>query len=229
MSFAKITFTILDKDAVNADRGLPKVLTAMFNPAKYTFNKAAQYAEINIPGLDSPILQYVRGQNERLSLELFFDTTTSVVGGGLNDRVQDVNTFVLPFYQLVKLQPKTHAPPRVQIAWGGKHWFKKAVIDSIQREYTLFNPQGVPVRATLTLAVREYLTLEDQLTDIKRASPDFTKRREVKRGDTLSLIAFQEYQDAAQWRLIAEFNNLDNPRHIAPGMVLRIPPLDTGR
>jgi hypothetical protein len=228
MAFAKITFKILDRDAIDAERGLTEELTAMFNPAKYTFNKAAQYAEINIPGLDSPILQYVRGQNERLSLELFFDTTTLVPNGGLNDRVRNVDELTKPFYQLVKLQPKTHAPPRVQVTWGGD-WFFKAVVDSVQREYTLFNPQGVPVRATLTLALREYLTLQDQVSGVKRASPDFTKRREVMRGDTLSLIAFEEYQDAAQWRLIAEFNELDNPLAIAPGMVLRIPPLDTGR
>ncbi len=228
MSFAKITFKILDEDAIDAERGLTPELTAMFNPAKYTFNKAAQYAEINIPGLDSPILQYVRGQNERLSLELFFDTTTLAPGGGLNDHAQDVTALIKPFYQLVKLQPKTHAPPRVQVSWGGD-WFFKAVVDSVQREYTLFNPQGVPVRATLTLALREYLNLQDQISDVKRASPDFTKRYPVKLNDTLRGIAFKEYKDATQWRLIAEFNNLDNPRHIAPGMVLRIPPLDTGR
>ena len=71
MALAKITFKIIEKDkaAIDPLRGLPAVLEAAYNPAKYTLNKAAQYAEINIPGLDSPILQYVRGQNEKLSLE----------------------------------------------------------------------------------------------------------------------------------------------------------------
>ena len=37
--------------------------------------KGAQIAEIAIPGIDSPILQFVRGQTQTLTLELFFDTT----------------------------------------------------------------------------------------------------------------------------------------------------------
>ena len=37
--------------------------------------KGAQIAEIAIPGIDAPILQFVRGQTQTLALELFFDTT----------------------------------------------------------------------------------------------------------------------------------------------------------
>lgn len=230
MSLAKITFKIIEKDkaAVNALRGLPAVLEAAYNPAKYTLNKAAQYAEINIPGLDSPILQYVRGQNEKLSLELFFDTTTKRPDGGMDDDVEDVTTLTGPFYQLVKLQPKTHAPPRVQVSWG-EGLFMQAVVESVQQEFSLFNAQGVPVRATLTLSLREYLSLEEQISGVKKESSTYTKRRPVLITDTLSLIAYEEYNDAAQWKLIAEFNNLDNPRRIPPGTILEIPPLDAGR
>ncbi len=230
MALAKITFKVIEKDkaAVDELNGRPAVLEAAYNPAKYTLNKAAQYAEINIPGLDSPILQYVRGQNEKLSLELFFDTTTHRPDGGLDDDVEDVTTLTGPFYQLVKLQPKTHAPPRVQVSWGAG-LFMQAVVESVQQEFSLFNAQGVPVRATLTLSLREYLSLEDQISGVKKESSTFTKRRAFQSTDTLSLIAYEEYNDAAQWKLIAEFNKLDNPRRIAPGTILEIPPLDTGR
>jgi len=46
-----------------------------FNPTEYTLSKGAQIAEIPVPGLDQPILQFVRGQTETMSLDLFFDTT----------------------------------------------------------------------------------------------------------------------------------------------------------
>ena len=50
------------------------------------------------------------------------------------------------------------------------------------------------------------------------------KRRMVKQGDTLDWIAFEEYGDAAMWRLIAETNDLDNPKILRPGQILSISP-----
>jgi nucleoid-associated protein YgaU len=104
----------------------------------------------------------------------------------------------------------------VQVSWG-EGLFMQAVVESVQQEFSLFNAQGVPVRATLTLSLREYLSLEEQISGVKKESSTYTKRRPVLITDTLSLIAYEEYNDAAQWKLIAEFNNLE------------IPPLDAGR
>ncbi|MGB5059444.1 MAG: hypothetical protein WBO48_12150, partial [Candidatus Promineifilaceae bacterium] len=57
-------------------------LTVSYNPTEITFNKGVQYAEIGIPGLDTPIQQFVRGQTETLTFDLFFDTTESGMGTG---------------------------------------------------------------------------------------------------------------------------------------------------
>src|SRR5882757_1175920 len=100
-----------------ADRGpnLPPVIPVQFNPAEYTLAKGAQIAEIAIPGIDSPILQFVRGQNEKLTLELYFDTT----GEGMSERpVHDVTELTKPVAELVKIQGNTHAPPRIRFVWG---------------------------------------------------------------------------------------------------------------
>ena len=37
---------------------------------------------MTIPGLDSPLQQFVRGQAEKLTLDLFFDTTDTGMGAG---------------------------------------------------------------------------------------------------------------------------------------------------
>ena len=87
-----------------------------FNPTEYTLNKGAQIAELTIPGLDSPILQFVRGQTETLSLDLFFDSTES----GMDDDATSVTTLTDPFYQLVKIDGKTHAPPICFFSWGSE-------------------------------------------------------------------------------------------------------------
>ena len=79
----------------------------LFNPERYTLSKGVQYAELNIPGLDSPVLQFVRGQNEKVTLELFYDTTDR----GMVGNVTDVRTETVKIYDLLKILPSTHAPP----------------------------------------------------------------------------------------------------------------------
>src|SRR6266480_7140763 len=80
---------------------------ALFNPERYTLNRGVQIAEIAIPGLDSPVLQFVRGQNEKITMELFFDTTEF----GMVDNVQDVRKETSKIYALTKINGDTHAPP----------------------------------------------------------------------------------------------------------------------
>jgi hypothetical protein len=225
----KAIIEVLDPEAVDPPR-LPKLLTVQFNPTEYTLNKGAQIAEIGIYGIDSPILQFVRGQNEKLTLDLFFDTTAGNSGeelaGQLGVGAQDVTTLTRPFYQLVKIQPTTHAPPRIQFTWSKELKFK-AIVESVQQKFTLFNPDGIPLRATLTMSFREYKTLEDQIAELKFGSSDHTKRHVVEVGDTLSRIAAAEYRDARAWRPIADANpGLARVRQLTPGMVLVIPPLD---
>lgn len=202
-------------------------IDVQFNPTEYTRTKGAQIAEIGIPGIDSPILQFIRGQNEKLTLELFFDTTLAGMGEGGTD----VRTLTDRVYQLVKIQPKTHAPPRVRVTWDEDLSFR-AIVESVQQKFTLFNPLGVPLRATLSVTFREYVTLDEQLAEMKLESSDHTKRRTVRRGDTLALLAHQEYHDAGAWRAIADHPQnqrvLDNPRRLRPGTVLVIPPLEAG-
>lgn len=208
------------------DRGanLPDRITVQFNPAEYTLAKGAQIAEVAIPGIDSPILQFVRGQNEKLSLELFFDTTQFGMGEAAGKDVRDLTA---PFYQLVKIQSNTHAPPRIRFVWGRGISFR-AIVESVQQKFTLFNPSGIPLRASLAVTFREYKTLEEQLQELNLQSADHTKTRVVRRGDTLNHIAYEEYGDPAQWRQIAQDpgNAGIDPLHLVPGTQLVIPSLD---
>jgi Contractile injection system tube protein len=226
VGLVKAIIEVLDRDAVNPARGLPPLFEVQFNPTEYGLDKGAQIAEIGIPGIDSPILQFIRGENEKLTLELFFDTTEQGLGAG---PVQDVRTRTTPVYQLVKIQPRTHAPPRVRVVWGAGLSFK-AIVDNVQQRFTLFNPSGVPLRATLTVTFREYKSLEDQLQELNLMSADHTRQRVVQRGDTLSRIAGEEYDDERAWRRIADHpanaRAVISPRRLVPGEVLLLPPLD---
>jgi LysM repeat protein len=204
-------------------------ITAMFNPERYTVSKSLQLAEIGIPGLDSPVVQYVRGQNEKISMELFFDTT----GDGMVGEVTDVRDRTTAVYKLLKVDGELHAPPRVLLQWGdagqltshGASIQPWLILESISEEFNLFSPEGVPLRAKLNVSFREAWTVEQQLQVTPRHSSDRTKVRRVQRGETLSRIAYEEYQDPSGWRVIADANGLQNPRLLQPGAVLVIPPM----
>jgi nucleoid-associated protein YgaU len=219
-SLKKAKILILPQD-VKPDNRMPSEFNVQFNPTEFTRQKSAQIAEIAVYGIDSPILQFVRGQNEKMTLDLFFDTTEDGMGPG----AVSVTTKTDPFYQLVKMQPATHAPPRIQFVWGDLTF--QAIVESVQERFTLFNPDGIPLRATLSLSLREYKDLETQLKELKLQSVDHTKQHVVKRGETLSKIAGEEYGDATLWRAIADKNpQVDSPRKLTPGMILNIPPLE---
>ena len=212
---------IIEVDAKDRGPSLPAVIPVQFNPPEYTIGKAAQIAEIAIPGIDAPILQFVRGQTRTLALELFFDTTR--LGSGAA-RTTDVRALTEPVAQLGRIQPKTHAPPRITFIWGQGLSFR-AIVDNVQQKFTLFNPAGIPVRATLTVSFKEYKTLEEQLKELNLQSADHSKLRVVRQRDTLARIAFEEYGDAGMWRLIADRNRaqLSDLRRLQPGMKLAIP------
>ncbi len=232
MALQKAKIEILDREAIDPSRGLTSTIDVQFNPTQYTLNKAAQITEIAVYGLDSPILQFVRGQNERLTLDLFFDTTRSASGQGdssMGDDAVDVRDQTRSIYQLVKMQPRTHAPPRIRFIWGSLSF--KAVVESVQQKFDLFSPTGVPLRATLSVSFREYKSVQEQLAELNLQSSDHTKRRVVKEGETLSQIAAEEYRDPMLWRYIANDSRnrgkIDNPRRLRPGIVLLIPPVNT--
>jgi len=219
MPFAKLTITTEDGSTQ---------IPALYNPEKYSVNKSVQYAEIGIPGLDEPILQFIRGQNEKVTLDLFFDTTEQ----GMVDNVSDVRNLTMAVYTLLIANIETHAPPRFTIEWGtglslfgqGKQISPLCVMESMNEEFTLFAPTGEPLRAKLTVTIRMAATIELQFQQNPRNSPDRTKVVTVVRGQRISDVAYQQYGDPTQWRAIADANpSVTNPRFLDAGTTLIVP------
>jgi hypothetical protein len=226
---------------VNTTTGalLDPAISVTFNPTEYTLNKGAQIAEIAIPGLDSPVLQFVRGQSETMSLDLFFDSTDQ----GMDGSATSVTKQTDQFYQLIKIDGSFHAPPVVFFSWGqafpGNRAYSsmgsgngslqrygfKCIVESVRQRYTLFTALGVPLRATLTVSLKEYKTLSEQLAELNLTSPDHTHAHVVQQGETLARIAAGVYNDPTQWRAIATANAISDPLNLTPGTLLQIPVL----
>ena len=136
-------------------------IAVQFNPNSLSFEKPVHTADIAIPGLDSPLKQFVRGGAETASVELFFDTTERGTGAGATS----VTTLTDAFYGLVKIDPKTHAVPVCSFIWGEKFPGDQlperygnqrrtefsCVVTNVKQDFKFFSPQGTPLRAVLTL------------------------------------------------------------------------------
>ena len=186
-----------------------------FNPSEYQLQKSNNFAEIGIPGLESPPIQFVRGAAEKLSLELLADTS---------DTLEDVREkYVNKLRNLMRLNADTHAPPIVAFTWDTQVF--KGVLESLTITYVMFSPDGVPLRAKLSVTLKEYRPAAVQFRESPTFSPDFDKTFVVRRGDTMSGIAGQVFRDPSRWREIARANDVVDPRRIRPGDALRIPKL----
>src|SRR5262245_45420480 len=93
----------------------------------------------------------------------------------------------------------------------------KCIVESIKQKFTLFSPAGVPLRATLSVTLREYKTLEEQLAHLNLMSPDRTHSHVVQNGETLSSLAGRFYQNPGNWRFIADENQIEDPRRLQVG------------
>ncbi|HWA89511.1 MAG TPA: hypothetical protein VG889_05710 [Rhizomicrobium sp.] len=203
-----------------------KSISVLFNPSEYTFERTNAYKMTPVPGLSSPIVQFVNGDCDTLSMELFLDDYTDPRGPtSLRQKEDDpVGKRLKAISSLLLIDRTLHAPPPVRFNWGTMEF--TAVIDKLTRKVTKFHPDGTPARATLTMSFKEYRTLKDQIAGPRRESSDKTKRRVIVGRDSLWSIAAKEYGDPAQWVRIAEANDLDDPREIAAGDWITVPPIE---
>ena len=216
----KATITVLD----GADKG--KVIGVLFNPTEYSFERTNSYKATPVPGLGAPLLQFVNGESDQLSMELFLDDYTDPGGPTslLQKEKEPVTKRLRDLSKLLEIDRDLHAPPPVRFNWGPLEF--AAVIEKLGRKVTMFHPDGTPARATLSVSFKEFRTLRQQLEDARRESADKTKRRVVVGRDALWMIAAREYDDPAEWVRIAHANDLDDPRDIAPGDWLELPPIE---
>ena len=187
-------------------------VNVLFNPTDLSVDRSSHYASMPVPGLSMPILQYIRGESDTLSLELFLDRT---------DEGNDVASDVTFLESLTQIDSTLHAPPVVQFDWASFSF--TGVVTSVRERLTLFAEDGRVIRARLSLSLKSYKAAEVQLRDLKLSSPDRSHARVLREGETLAHIANEAYGDPRMWRTIALANNIDRPRFVEPGTPLWIP------
>jgi len=185
-------------------------IQVMFNPEQYSLDQGNSFAEVAIPGLPAPPLQYVRGRARMLSMELFFDTY---------ETRQDVRVFSGQLVALLDQNPLTHAPP-VLLFMMGTFTFRCVLVEAGQR-YTMFLRDGTPVRATLTVKFQEYATAEFEVKQGFFVGPP-TLQSAIQ-GQTVAQVTSDQLGDPTRWREVALANAIVDPFTVPAGKSLLIP------
>jgi hypothetical protein len=252
--------SVLNNAADNA-----KIFEVQINPDKYKKEYKIVYAVPRRLGKKATLQNFTHIDAEKLTLNFTLDGTgvipasatdfdslaaSAVTGaldtlsrtvglGGFTDtayvtrRIEHLKEVVYGFNNTI------HEPPAVIITWGDVKPFK-GKLDDLQVTYTLFNPDGAPLRAEVQLQFSEHTESISQATgdgsvagrgagDIVGAllsSPDLTHRRTVKATDTLPLLCGDIYRDASFYWQVAEANNLTHFRELEVGSELLFPPIE---
>lgn len=213
----------------------------LYNPESLTLSRKVQYAEEESLGGLIVGAQFTRSRLETLSFRLFFDSMSSgsEVGGSVIDKaifagnsllpsitkLIDVRPYIEKVTKLMLVHEDLHVPPRVEIKWSSLQFVGYLV--NCKQQFVKFNERGVPVRAWLDCVFQEATSpLVDKLGNIRSLnSPDTTKFHTVCQGESLWSLSTQAYGQPEQWRLIADANEINNPRRLLSGEVLRMPAL----
>lgn len=100
----------------------------------------------------------------------------------------------------------------------------KGVVSSLTINYQLFDRDGNAVQARVSMRIRgKEEKSEKNVLSKPFESPDRTKYRNLGPADELWMLAYDEYDDAADWRHIAKENHILNPRKLDRTKMMKLP------
>ena len=193
-----------------------------YNPKELAISKSAKWERKPARGAKrSGPPEFSGAEPAKLTVEMFLDATGEH-DGSVVKAVEQLLSCCVPTEQSIANKKET--PPLVVLRWGTVTSFP-AFITQVSVKYSLFSPDGTPIRATCSLSMEE---MPGVLAGQNPTSGALTARRvhTLVAGDTLASVAYREYGDATLWRAIAEANNIDDPMRLAEGTALLVPAPD---
>jgi hypothetical protein len=153
---AKISIGSLD--------GGPKV-EAQYNPKELEIQKTVPWSKVNEANKsngkstqDQGIhLEFTGAEGRSISVELLFDGYEKDAGGrgvDVSKCVSDLETLASVRVPGSKKEDERR-PHRCVVTWGTVLSEFRCVIDSLSTKYTMFSPEGKPLRATCVVKLKE--------------------------------------------------------------------------
>jgi hypothetical protein len=190
--------------------------------------------------MDDPLV-FTGGGNTELDVELLFDLSLSE---RIAENHEDVRELTRPLIMLAENSQETQGsrrPPLVRFLWG-KSWNIPGIIVAIAERFDSFTRGGVPLRSWVTLKLSRVADPTESIFDEFPASPTPVDMSDLdteplgvvttagdggESGDfggvRLDNIAAETLDNPLLWRLLAIYNDLDDPLSVEPGQVLAVP------
>ncbi|UGQ48174.1 CIS tube protein [Massilia endophytica] len=194
--------------------------SVQINPESYRQTHSTQYTDNDSTDTAGVTTKFYVQDPQKLTFDFYLDAT-GVVQPSITSVATEISNFKTVAYSY---NGTIHAPNYLEIVWGNGVSFN-CRLTSLDIDYTLFQSDGTPVRAKLSVGFEEYLSPQEIAQRANKSSPDLTHARVVQGGDTLPNMCFQIYGDPKHYPGVAAYNELDNFRALQSGMVLYFPPL----
>ncbi|MHB8960063.1 MAG: CIS tube protein [Candidatus Limnocylindrales bacterium] len=200
----------------------PSELTFHFNPGEYAISKSASWSRPQVRGGKDTGRPEFQGANpQTLQFETLFDEM-SASGAPVAAAVNTLIEWVKPTDD--SIQRQRPQPPIVVFEWGDNPAITsfRGYLKQVSVRYLLFDGTGKPLRATANIQLEE-VPVEQARQNPTSGAIHGRRTHTMAEGETLASVAWREYENAALWRGLADFNGIDDPLRIAPGTVLLVP------
>ena len=235
-------YSFEDKDFTDPGEEIDKKYDPAFitpiNPESFTKNLKIDVDIRRGHGSRGTDVRFKSTAPEELKLDFVLDGTGTMQGyqrinneAKIGDKkivneVQPVELQLKDFLDCVyKISKKIHRPKYLLLIWGSEIRFR-GVLSNLDINYTLFNPDGKPLRAKLSCTFVDYKTREQRIAEDKPSSPDLTHYRKLKQGDRLDYMTYRIYNDPKYVLQVGKVNKLTSIRHVRAGADLYFPPFD---
>lgn len=207
-----------------ADKNFSEELASMVvqaAPKDYKDRKGTKYGSVETAGqnVQSPV--FAGQQNEELVVEVFFDCTGVVEGTKESDtigkKMKELEDIVYAY------NGDKHEPAYVEAVWGT--FLFRGRLKEMLSEYTLFTPEGVPLRVKVKLTFIRFVSEEKAQKLANNQSPDMSHLVTLKAGESMAMLCRKIYGDSCLVDEVAEVNGLCGFRDVKPGTVLLFPHL----
>jgi hypothetical protein len=214
MALQKLTITAYSDEKFTSKFGS---YSLQINPESYTHNHSASYNPAKSTDTAGTTTKYDSIEPETVSFSFYLDGTGVVSDLKLSSSIRQ-------FKQLVyQYNGSIHSPNYLLLVWGSLSF--KCRLTKLDIEYTLFDPDGMPLRAKLSPSFEQFLSPDDLAKLSRKNSPDMTHLRYAGAGDTLPLMCHRIYGDSRHYLMVANHNGLTQFRNLQPGQPIVFPPL----
>lgn len=170
-------------------------ITVQINPDSYKLSKSTSYKKDESIKEDKQLPEYKHTNPSTLSFDIHFDGTGIIPTGKktVAERIKDLENIIF-----------------------------KGRLTSLNWDYTLFSPNGNPLRAKGSLSLTEAISSRETQAKKKNQKAE-GKFVTFKQGDSLIGLCAKEYKNSGYAPMIASINNLISFRDIKPGTQLWFP------